>query len=67
MKWTDIPAQYPEFLHIGYGAVDTPSTNLAFQVLRGTAAMPNRAMTDLYFGEDYRARTVTHAVWDGIP
>jgi hypothetical protein len=67
VKWTDVPAQYPEFLHIGYGAVDTPSINLAFQVLRGTAGMPNRATTDLYFGEDYRARTVTHSVWDGIP
>ena len=65
IKWTDVPAGYPEFLHIGYGAVDTPSLTLASQVLHGTAPMPTRTNTDLYFGEDYRARTVTHAVFRG--
>lgn len=67
VKWTDIPDQYPEFLHIGYGAVDIPSINLAAEVLVGTKPAPDRSTTDLYFGEDHRVRTVTHSVWDGLP
>ena len=61
--WKDVPADYPEYLHIGYGAVDRPSIALAARVLRGTAALPVRADTDQYFAVDDAVGGATHQVF----
>lgn len=65
VQWKDVPAQYPEFLHIGYGAVDTPAVDLAGKVLRGEAPAPDRARTDQYFAADAAARGALHQVFRG--
>jgi hypothetical protein len=65
VKWTDVPAGYPEFLHIGYGAVDDPAVKLAFDVLAGKEPMPDRTTTDQYFALDAAARAALHDVYDG--
>jgi hypothetical protein len=63
--WKDVPDEYPEFLHIGYGAVDGPAVELAGKVLRGEAAAPARDRTDQYFALDHEVREATHPVWRG--
>lgn len=63
VSWTDVPAQAPEYLLIGYGAVDDPAQALASKVLRGTAALPDRADTDRFFAADGQGRAVTHRVF----
>jgi hypothetical protein len=63
VKWVDVPDGYPEFVHIGYGAVDGPALDLAFGVLRGEAPLPDRATTDAYFAADHQARSATHQVF----
>jgi hypothetical protein len=47
--WTDVPEQYPEYLHIGYGAVDRPALRRASSVLRGRADLPDRTEVDQFF------------------
>ena len=66
VQWTSVPAGYPEFLHIGYGAVDRPSIELAGKVLRGEAAMPTRAATDQYFALDNEVRKASYSVFKGL-
>jgi hypothetical protein len=63
VKWTDVPAQYPEFIQIGYGAVDRVAQALALQVLQGQAAVPNRSTTDQYFVADDQVRRALYEVW----
>ena len=63
VKWTDVPDQFPEYLNIGYGAVDGPAVELAGQVLRGEAALPTRTQTDQYFAAHHAVGDVTHQVY----
>jgi hypothetical protein len=49
LAWKDVPQGYPEFLQIGYGALDRRAEALAGSVLRGETAMPDRSLTDAYF------------------
>jgi subtilase family protein len=63
VKWTDVPPQYPEFIQIGYGAVDRVAQALALQVLQGQAAVPNRSTTDQYFAADGAVRAALYEVW----
>lgn len=63
VKWADVPSAYPEYLHIGYGAVDDPALKLAFGVLRGTEEPPDRTPTDAYFEKDHQVRETTYGVW----
>lgn len=65
LQWKDVPPNYPEFLHIGYGAVDDPAVELALDVLAGRAELPDRARTDEYFARDAQVRGVLHDVYDG--
>lgn len=65
VKWADVPAAYPEYLHIGYGAVDTPAVQRAVDVLNGQAAEPDRGRTDDYFALDAAARQQLHRVFAG--
>ncbi|MGH2712090.1 MAG: S8/S53 family peptidase [Actinomycetota bacterium] len=67
IKWTDVPAQYPEYIQIGYGATDRVAQALAVRVLKGEVPLPDRSDTDLYLGEVYKVRQVLHTVWDGVP
>ena len=67
VKWTDVPSEYPEYIHIGYGAVDAQSNGLAFRVLKGTAELPDRSDTDAYFEMDRQAREALHQVFRGTP
>lgn len=63
LKWSDVPPGYPEFIHIGYGAIDNASARLALDVLGGRAEVPDRATTDRYFAADRQAREVTYQVF----
>ncbi len=63
VKWSDVPPQYPEYLHIGYGAVDDPAVALAFDILRGKSEPPDRSQTDSYFALDHSVRETTYGVW----
>jgi Subtilase family len=66
VKWTDVPDEYPEYAHIGYGAVDAQSHDLAMKVLEGSADMPDRSDTDRYFTLDRQAREALHQVFRGV-
>jgi len=63
VEWGQVPDQYPEYLHIGYGAVDRPSLALAGEVLRGRQPIPDRTATDDYFRTDRQIREATYQVW----
>lgn len=63
IKWKQVPDGYPEYIHIGYGAVDDPARSLAFKVLRGLEPMPDRTATDTYFALDGVARSALHQVY----
>ncbi|MFT6942027.1 MAG: hypothetical protein ACJA2F_000207, partial [Nitriliruptoraceae bacterium] len=47
--WADVPDGYPEYVNIGYGAVDTEAMSRAGQVLLGELPIPDRTSTDRYF------------------
>lgn len=61
--WKDVPEGFPEYLQIGYGAVDAHSFALADKVLRGTADAPDRSSTDAYFEQDRAAREALYEVY----
>lgn len=63
VKWTDVPASFPEYVNIGYGAVDRPSIALAGRILRGEASSPDRSATDTYFEVDGTTRGAAYEVW----
>jgi hypothetical protein len=63
VQWSQVPDQFPEYLLIGYGAVDRPSIALAGKVLRGTAPLPDRADADRYFAADRQVRETTGKVF----
>ena len=65
LRWSEVPEGYPEFLHIGYGAIDSESWALARRVLRGKEAMPERTATDEYFARDRQIRETTHPIFRG--
>jgi hypothetical protein len=65
VAWTSVPAEFPEYPLIGYGAVDRPSLALGAKVLAGTAALPDRAATDEWFTVDRQVRETTHTVFAG--
>lgn len=67
VQWSSVPPDYPEYLHIGYGAVDRPALALATSVLRGSTPLPNRADTDQYFGYDRQVREAAYRVWSAGP
>jgi hypothetical protein len=48
-EWSALPAAFPEYAAIGYGAVDVPACALAGKVFAGTATMPDRSATDTFF------------------
>jgi subtilase family protein len=56
VKWSDVPDGFPEYLDIGYGAVDADSFALADKILRGLAEAPDRSSTDAYFEKDQAIR-----------
>ena len=63
VRWEQVPEGYPEYLHIGYGAVDDPSVRLAWEVLTGHKPLPDRAATDQYFTFDGMVRGALHGVF----
>jgi hypothetical protein len=63
VPWSDIPDGYPEYLHIGYGAVDSESFALAAKVLGGKVPAPDRAAADRYFEQDRAARQALYDVY----
>lgn len=63
LKWSQVPQGYPEYLHIGYGAIDDKSLSLARAVLQGKKPLPDRAATDEYFARDRQVRETTFGVW----
>nr|MDQ3879043.1 hypothetical protein [Actinomycetota bacterium] len=63
IKWKDVPDQYPEYLNIGYGAVDRPAMDLATDILLGNAGAPDRSATDQYFAYDHQVRQQAYEVW----
>ena len=65
VRWQDVPEGYPEYLHIGYGATDSVSRDLAYDVLAGRKPMPVRSETDEFFEMDAIARNALHDVYRG--
>lgn len=61
--WTDVPDEFPEYLNIGYGAVDDAATALAGEVLRGETPLPDRSDTDDYFDAHHTVGDATHQVY----
>ena len=60
VKWTDVPAEFPEYTVIGYGAVDRPAMDLAMRVLHGQASLPDRTEEDRWFTADQQVRTAKY-------
>ncbi len=67
IMWNQVPDGYPQYLHIGYGATDNVSRELAHEILAGTADMPLREQEDMFFAADAQARQVMHDVWTTGP
>ncbi|HEV2890980.1 MAG TPA: S8/S53 family peptidase [Frankiaceae bacterium] len=65
VAWRQVPEGAPEYLFIGYGAVDRPAVALARRVLDGAAPVPDRAQADTFFSADRAARDALHAVYRG--
>ena len=63
LTWSDVPDGYPEYLTIGYGAVDDPALELATRVLRGEGELPERAETDSFFATEAAARRALYDVY----
>ncbi len=63
VQWTQVPEQYPEYLHIGYGAVDRPAMALAVEILLGKVEPPDRTDTDEFFAYDRQVRETTYGVF----
>ena len=61
--WNQVPAEFPEYLLIGYGAVDDPAVKLAVEILEGKTEAPDRSETDDYFDLDRQVRETTYEVW----
>lgn len=67
VKWSDVPDAFPEYLQIGYGAVDADSFALADKVLRGQADAPDRSSTDAYFAQDRAVREQLYQAYTSAP
>lgn len=65
IQWSQVPEDYPEYLHIGYGAVDSNALMLASKVLRGKKPMPDRSETDEFFARDRQLRETTYPIFSG--
>ena len=66
LAWQQVPAGAPEYLLIGYGAVDRAAVELARRVLAGTAPAPDRAAADAWFAADRTTRESLHTVYKGL-
>ena len=51
VAWRDVPEDYPEYLHIGYGAVDRPALRTASAILEGRRSVPDRSDVDAFFDQ----------------
>jgi hypothetical protein len=67
VAWQDVPDGFPEYLNIGYGAVDDPAQDLARAFLRGEAEPPDRSATDTYFEAHHTVGGITHEVFTTAP
>lgn len=64
-QWSAVPAAFPEYVLIGYGALDRAAVLGARDVLLGRKPMPQRPATDAYFERDRQVRETTGAVFRG--
>lgn len=55
-----MPEDYPEYLHIGYSAVDERAISRALEVLTGRTKLPDRSDVDAYFKLDEQVRGTLH-------
>lgn len=60
VDWSEVPADVPSHLSIGYGAVNERSVALAKTVLAGTSLMPQRPIEDAFFAQDEAIRTALY-------
>ena len=60
VKWADVPAQFPAYEVIGYGAVDRTAMDLAMRVLHGEASLPDRPEEDRWFTLDNQVRSAKY-------
>jgi len=63
VAWSQVPEQYPEYMNIGYGAVDRPAMQLAVDIMLGKSEMPDRSDTDEFFAYDHQVRETTYGVF----
>jgi hypothetical protein len=63
VRWADVPSAFPEYVQIGYGAVDEEGHTRALQTLRGEAPLPDRSSTDRFMALDAQSRAALHTVY----
>ncbi len=63
VPWEVVPAEYPAYTQIGYGAVNEHSIALARRVLRGKAPVPERPDEDAFFAHDEALREL---IWGSV-
>ncbi len=63
VRWEDVPEGYPEYVHIGYGAITGESTEHAKRVLDGDEPLPDREDADRFFEGDDEARQALYELW----
>lgn len=63
VKWTDVPSDFPEYVQIGYGAVDEVGHTRALATLNGQAPLPDRSRTDQFMALDAQSRAAQHKVY----
>lgn len=60
LAWSQVPAGFPSYLFIGYGAANEFSLSLAKDVLRGSASEPDRSDVDEFFENEALLREIVH-------
>lgn len=58
LAWSEVPANVPAYVSIGYGSVDASTVSAARDVLAGIAPLPTRADEDAFFAIDDQLGTV---------
>lgn len=65
IPWSAVPEAVNAYPLLGYGAINETSLDLAFQVLRGDADLPDRALEDQQYQADQEARRQYYAGSEG--
>jgi hypothetical protein len=65
--YSSLPAQFPEYVTIGYGVVDSRARALAAKVFAGRTSLPDRTQTDAFVSGWEAAVTATYDMYTAAP